>query len=157
MNKVVFLLVSYALCSTVSAQSQCPPGMIPGKGGCYSPVGGNSHQRPYEATYENRYGAMAASIGPENKKIGTATSQVSESDAIEIALDKCGKNCEVWFTVVNTCMAAAVGKGDGFYTFRGIGQSIHKAEKRAVAECEDQGLKNCKAEFSSCSLPVRSF
>lgn len=157
MAKFIFTLICIVLVSNLRAQSQCPSGMIPGQGGCYSPVGGNSYQNSEGPIWENRYGAVAASNDPENNTIGTATSQLSQSDAIDIALNKCGKDCEVWFTVVNSCMALAVGKDDRYHTFPGIGRSKRKAEKEALAICQDNGLNDCKAKFSSCSLPERSF
>ena len=136
-----------------NAQSQCPPGMIPVQGGCISPVGGNSSS--FDVEYENRYGAIATSNDPSNDIAGTATAQTSEESAIQLALSKCGRNCEIWFTVVNTCMAVSEGSTDIVHALFGTGQSEARASKNAQKECKKRGYSNCAVKFSSCSLPER--
>ena len=155
----IFTLVTlhFAFSNVAFSQSQCPHGMIPGQGGCYSPIGGNSTQNSMGPKYENRYGAMAMSEDPNNDVIGTATAQKSQEEAIQIAMSKCGNACKIWFTVVNTCMAVAVGQQNGFNFVRAIGQSEGRARKNAIKLCNEKGFESCKAEFSSCSLPVRSY
>lgn len=147
----IFLLCSLGV--EAMAQSQCPPGMIPRPGGCSSPVGGNSSN--YETIYQNRYGAMATSPNPSNNVVGTATAQRSRIEAMELALSKCGPECRIWFTVVNTCMAVSEGDGEAAHGVVGIGQSLRRAEKNSRKECESQGFTNCEVKFSSCSLPER--
>ena len=92
----------------------------------------------------------------ENKKtgwIGTASKQTSKQAAIDMALQKCGNNCEITMTYANQCMAYAYGttkKGTGVSLWNGLTQS--KAERKALLECSKRA-KNCKILLSECSLP----
>ena len=97
------------------------------------------------------YGAVA-----ENKKtglIGTSSNQSTKRASTELALQRCGNDCEITMTYSNQCMAYAYGttkKGTGVSVWNGLTQS--KAERKALLECSKRA-KNCKILLSECSLP----
>ena len=97
------------------------------------------------------YGAVA-----ENKKtglIGTSSNQSTKRASTDLALQRCGNDCEITMTYSNQCMAYAYGttkKGTGVSLWNGLTQS--KAERKALLECSKRA-KNCKILLSECSLP----
>ena len=97
------------------------------------------------------YGAVA-----ENKKTGlivTSSNQSTKRASTELALQRCGNDCEITMTYSNQCMAYAYGttkKGTGVSVWNGLTQS--KAERKALLECSKRA-KNCKILLSECSLP----
>ena len=97
------------------------------------------------------YGAVA-----ENKRtglIGTSSNQSTKRASTDLALQRCGNDCEITMTYSNQCMAYAYGttkKGTGVSVWNGLTQS--KAERKALLECSKRA-KNCKILLSECSLP----
>ena len=97
------------------------------------------------------YGAVA-----ENKRtglIGTSSNQSTKRASTDLALQRCGNDCEITMTYSNQCMAYAYGttkKGTGVSVWNGLTQS--KAERKALLECSKHA-KNCKILLSECSLP----
>ena len=97
------------------------------------------------------YGAVA-----ENKRtglIGTSSNQSTKRASTDLALQRCGNDCEITMTYSNQCMAYAYGttkKGTGVSLWNGLTQS--KAERKALLECSKRA-KNCKILLSECSLP----
>lgn len=97
------------------------------------------------------YGAVA-----ENKRtglIGTSSNQSTKRASTDLALQRCGNDCEITMTYSNQCMAYAYGttkKGTGVSLWNGLTQS--KAERKALLECSKHA-KNCKILLSECSLP----
>ncbi len=100
------------------------------------------------------YGAVAWDI--KKILIGTAINQASKQDAINIAMQKCGKaSCKVTTWYANQCVA--VGDGDALskkaiYWYTALGLTQEKAEQNLLASCS-KNAKNCRVAFSECSLP----
>ena len=100
------------------------------------------------------YGAVAWDI--KKILIGTAINQASKQDAINIAMQKCGKaSCKVTTWYANQCVA--VGDGDALskkaiYWYTALGLTQEKAEQNLLTNCGKKA-KNCKISFSECSLP----
>ena len=139
----------------------CPPGQYPvgGQGwqGC-NPIPGYGSQQhaPQQAApqWESRWGAIATD-GPSGA-LGAATDKRSKREASQAALQDCqskgGVNCKIDAAYDNQCAAVVVGSG---------GYNVQNAPTtdRAVAigmKICREGLTDCHAYYTACSLPVRT-
>lgn len=98
------------------------------------------------------YGAVAWS----DSAIGTSSNKSTRQDAVNVALQNCGKtNCEIVTEYWNQCVGVSYGvQANSKYLWKtGFGSSAKVAEKNALLNCKKDGAKNCKVHFSDCSLP----
>ena len=144
----VLHLDGYSVCNYIGGNCiQHPPGLIPQA--CL-PQPDNTAPPPV-IQKPSSYGAVA-----ENKRtglIGTSSNQSTKRASTDLALQRCGNDCEITMTYSNQCMAYAYGttkKGTGVSLWNGLTQS--KAERKALLECSKRA-KNCKILLSECSLP----
>lgn len=162
MKRMVWL--SVLLCGSYAAYGQqppgsgspCPAGMIPGEGGCFSPTddsrfGQSSSAPAYTGPlWQDRYGAIA--LDSATGSIGWTSGAKSKKEAYRAAIADCGGGgCKIQAEGRNTCLAAAWGGAGGF----AADSNQQKAETIALNNCKEFGGKNCKVQYSACSLPVR--
>ena len=139
----------YSVCNYIGGNCvQHQPGQIPPS--CLPQPEQPANPKPI-IQKPSSYGAVA-----ENKKtglIGTSSNQSTKRASTDLALQRCGNDCEITMTYSNQCMAYAYGttkKGTGVSLWNGLTQS--KAERKALLECSKRA-KNCKILLSECSLP----
>ena len=139
----------YSVCNYIGGNCvQHQPGQIPPS--CLPQPEQPANPKPI-IQKPSSYGAVA-----ENKRtglIGTSSNQSTKRASTELALQRCGNDCEITMTYSNQCMAYAYGttkKGTGVSVWNGLTQS--KAERKALLECSKHA-KNCKILLSECSLP----
>ena len=139
----------YSVCNYIGGNCvQHQPGQIPPS--CLPQPEQPANPKPI-IQKPSSYGAVA-----ENKRtglIGTSSNQSTKRASTELALQRCGNDCEITMTYSNQCMAYAYGttkKGTGVSVWNGLTQS--KAERKALLECSKRA-KNCKILLSECSLP----
>lgn len=162
MRLVLFLMLSVAC---VPAFAQCPAG-IPSAGnpGCIPPDQSNSpyYQQNGGASsgpreeWAHRWGAIAMDTSRNSVGIGVAEMMSSERKAKTTALQDCrskgGKQCELQLTYHDQC-GVLVWAAVGHNTMRA--GTVEEAEKMALDKCAQDGLKDCKVYYSSCSYPER--
>ena len=139
----------YSVCNYIGGNCvQHQPGQIPPS--CLPQPEQPANPKPI-IQKPSSYGAVA-----ENKRtglIGTSSNQSTKRASTDLALQRCGNDCEITMTYSNQCMAYAYGttkKGTGVSVWNGLTQS--KAERKALLECSKRA-KNCKILLSECSLP----
>ena len=138
--------------------SPCPPGMIPGEGGCFSPTDesrlGSGAQTPtYRGPlWQDRFGAIANS--PTSTAGGVAQNMKSARAARKKALSDCGaRDCEVRIEGRNSCLATAWGGGMSSFAAKPTQQ---EAEIAVMDDCrKNKTGAVCTLDYSACSLPVR--
>ena len=149
--KYLWVFSVFGATSTMAmAQSQCPPGMLPGLGKCLSQ---QEILRSKQWIYVNSWGALTRSIYTDNSIIGTSNDVESSELAISLAMSRCGDSCEVWKVYGNACIAVAENDAKLISSFIGMGLSESEASRKAVAKCKDRNLVNCRTTYSACSLP----
>ena len=145
-------LIGFPIC--VHAQSNpCPPGMIPGQGGCYSPT----EVLYLESTpvYEDRFGAIAFQDDAFGNRARASYGAESEEQAKGIALEKCGDHCKIVYVIRNQCMAVAEGVGKLAPVELTASTSMERAVKRALKQCRKNGGVDCSIKHQSCSYAQR--
>ncbi len=95
--------------------------------------------------YDYCWGALAIGSGWAS---GRATGMRTAPDAHDLALQRCGPDCETVEVFYNSC-AAIAGNRDGTWTF-GLGETRREAETRAMTACEDEGSW-CQFRVWACS------
>lgn len=149
-----FLVVAFVTCCSANsyAQStQCPPGMIPGQGGCFSPT----EDFDPGPVYESRYGAIAFQDNAYGNIARAYAGARSKEEAKRLALEKCGEHCEVLYQVRNQCMAVAHDSREFTPYGFGASRSPERSAKEAIKQCKKRGGTDCAIHHLSCSLPER--
>ena len=96
------------------------------------------------------WGAVALST--KTGSWGTSYNYDDEDDARRRAMSECRKHasdCKVFRTFENTCVAVAGDKSGNFGWAWGYNNSERR--RRAIAQCRDQGGRNCKVETTFCT------
>lgn len=157
----LILAVLLGLSGSAFAEHGCQDGFVPVNQGngqgqtCVAdynlPYWNDSSQSatPTEV-WVDRWGAIA--VNPDNGNVGTIANQSSKRKAKQVALERCGSNCEVEITYYNQC--AAIAWGTGRYSVNSAANA-DEASSRAIESC-GRGASDCKVVFTECSLPERT-
>ena len=96
------------------------------------------------------WGAVALST--KTGSWGTSYNYDEEDDARQRAMSECRKHasdCRIYRRFENTCVAVA---GDSTGNFGWAwGYTPAERRRRAIAQCRDQGGRNCKVETQFCT------
>ena len=96
------------------------------------------------------WGAIALST--RTGSWGTSYNYDDEDEARERAMRECRKHasdCKIFRTFENSCVALAGDKSGNFGWAWGYTNSERR--RRAIAQCRDQGGRNCKVETTFCT------
>ena len=98
------------------------------------------------------YGSLALRTGGGEE--GISTKQNTQSAADAIALNECGRNCQVVVSFFDgQCVAASASWPRGLSTpfYWSLGSSIKDAEDKAKLECIKNGASSCIIYSSACN------
>lgn len=157
------VLVGAALYPRIGdAEGGCPAGMYPihspGVMGCAPMPSPPSAPGP---RWLSKWGAVATdaeNAGPH----GVSNNERSERRATKLAMERCrkggGKRCEISATYSNACYFSAM-PHDGQVFVPGFrhfawGPRAEEAEGVALEKCQASNHRQCRIEYSACSLPV---
>lgn len=150
------LIISGSFCTY--AQGYCPPGQYPvaGQGWSYCAGVPDSQEAPADAPkpkWINKW--LALTVDKDKAILSTATSSESANAAVAISMQDCqnkgGTACDNRVTVLNGCLAMAVGSG---FLASGAGATKNEAEAQALGRCEGGDVK-CRIYHSECAPAER--
>jgi Domain of unknown function (DUF4189) len=158
--KVLLVMCVFGASSAASAQG-CPPGQYPvaGQGWNYcAPVPGapeeSASPQPVGPKWRDQWQATAVDTGTGalGTSIGKNTADEAESGALLDCRKKGGVKCEVQISLVNGCVAMAV--GEKVMNTKGA-PTKEKAISEAMTACTSED-STCKVYYTQCSMPFRT-
>jgi hypothetical protein len=157
---LILMLCACALVSTARAEGGCPPGQVPQRGNGWSacvPNGssnnGTQNEQQNSRVWEARWVALTADA-PKNilgQSSESRTQDEAESTAMRDCVSQGGTQCVMAVSAKNGCISMAV--NSRFYGV-GSGASQETADRKAIAQCGEDGEKDCKIIYDRCVSPA---
>lgn len=169
---IFFILLTVPICDSFG-EGRCPPGYYPiggqGLDACAPIPGAASNSGAGETIapppsqpighWVKTWGAIASDV--DEGTYGTSVAEMSSSKAGSVAVARClslkaSKSCKVVFSYQNQCVAmASPDETSGHETVDFLSaKTMERAQRVAVANCEERSGRSCSVMYSNCSDSV---
>ncbi|WP_304334173.1 DUF4189 domain-containing protein [Conchiformibius steedae] len=162
-------LFSFALALMAHGALACTPGVGGGPHGDPLCMGGVFEQQrlmQQQQSYSGGYGGTSSGYAPieywgaaavsGDAYLGYSNQQLSATEAVNLALQRCGKkDCKIMMVYKNQYLAIATGKTPKGYTATYVSANTQReAELRAMRKCQaDPITRNCRIYMIDKAFP----